>query len=370
MELTFSRQQLQHIRLRHQGLSAASRADSASEVARRLVALQAQELPAARLAIHARARGIRQADIAQAREEERSFVLSWCLRGTLHLVAAEDIGWLLALCGAGAIRATNSRYQQLGLSEPIRERALDEIQRILSRDAALPRAELAAKLAEKHIPTAGQAIHHLVRFAALRGLVCLGPEIDGDLTYTLLADWLPAALQPRLPADPAAELARRYLAAYAPATLADFARWSGLGKRAALNAWAAVASECAAVSLPDGDGRMLVAQAEPLVEPPPASARFLPRYDNYLLAYARRDFMVAAEHIKKVQPGGGLIRACALINGQARASWKLETRLKRARLTIMPYARLSAGERALLAAEAEQLGAFLGSPLDMRVASA
>ena len=63
-------------------------------------------------------------------------MLTWTLRGTLHLVAAEDLRWQLALCGPGAIRATKRRYEQLGLTEALRERALEEIEDILRREGA------------------------------------------------------------------------------------------------------------------------------------------------------------------------------------------------------------------------------------------
>ena len=82
-----------------------------------LLALQSQEWPSAQLAMHARCPGVSQADVAQAREAERAFVLTWTLRGTLHLVPAADLGWLLELCAPGAIRSSKSRYQQLGLTE-------------------------------------------------------------------------------------------------------------------------------------------------------------------------------------------------------------------------------------------------------------
>ena len=77
------------------------------------------------------------------------------------------------------------------------------------------------------------------------------------------------------------------------------------------------------------------APAEPVV-------RLLPRYDNYLLGYESRAFMVAEAHAKQVHPGGGLIRACLLIDGEARASWKVEKRRKGLRVKVSPFESLSA----------------------------
>lgn len=361
---------LRRARAHHQGLSDASQFRSAAAVVQRLCAMQAQEWPSAQLAFHARCRGLKRGDVIRARVLKREFVLTWSLRGTLHLTPARDIRWLLALCGPGAIRATGRRYQQLGLSEAIRERALEAIQTILSRDAALTRSELADELAAFGIPVAGQAIHHLARYAALRGVVCYGHERDGNLTFALLDEWLPASLAEATPADPAAELARRYLEAYAPATMADFARWSGLSASQARQAWAAIAEDCATVETPESRAQMLHAQLERLEGIPSLPhLRLLPRYDNYLLGFASRAFLVADAHAKKVHPGGGLIRATVIINGEAAANWNLELQRKRPRLTVAPYETLGAEDMNLLESEARRLEEFLGRSLDLRIES-
>ena len=95
--------------------------------------------------------------------------------------------------------------------------------------------------------------------------------------------------------------------------------------------------------------------------------RLLPRYDNYLLGYASRAFMVAEAHAKQVQPGGGLIRACVLVDGEARATWKLEKRRQGVRIRVSPYERLSAAVWAQLAVEVAALGEFLGTSAELMI---
>ncbi len=364
-----STEQVRRVRARCQCLRPASRLNSPAAVVGKLFAMQAQEWASAQLAIAARSTGITQADVIHAREVERSFVLTWALRGTLHLVPAEDVHWLNALCGPGAIRGTRRRYQQLGLSEDIREEALGEIQDILQSAGALTRPELARSLAGRGIPVAGQAIHHLVRFAALRGLICLGAEVNGNLTYALLDEWLPAESAPPS-ADPPAELARRYLAAYAPATQADFKRWSGLSAAQVKAAWAAVTAESVLVALPDGEALMIKEQLDLLDAPPPKPiVHLLPRYDNYLLGYESRAFMVADAYAKRVHPGGGMIRSCVLIDGEAKANWKLEKRRAGIRVLVEPFKALDDADLPLLEAEAASLGRFLNSSAELRLTS-
>lgn len=362
-------EQLRRVRAHHQGLDADSRLPSAAGVVRRLCALQAQEWSSAQLAIFSRAHGISRADVIHAREVQRAFVLTWSLRGTLHLAATEDIRWLLKICGPGAIRATRRRYQQLGLSESNRQDALAAMKSILGGGKALTRSELARELAGHGIPTEGQAIHHLVRFAALRGLICLGPEIDGALTYVLLDEWLPPGAQGEPPDEPLASFARRYLEAYAPAGAADFARWSGLSAAQLRQAWQLIAPECVTVAIPGGEAQMLKTQLKYIDDiQRECTVRFLPRYDNYLLGYKSRAFMVADAYAKRVHPGGGMIRTCVTVDGEARASWKLENRRKGVRVTVSPYDSLGASQIALLEGEAEALGRFLNAELEMRIA--
>ncbi|MCY3779075.1 MAG: winged helix DNA-binding domain-containing protein [Chloroflexi bacterium] len=369
MPPAITREQLRQMRARSQWLSDASRSPSVGDITRQLFALQSQEWSSAQLAIHARGRGITLADVARVREVERAFVLTWTLRGTLHLVPAQDLRWQLELCGPPAIRGTRSRYKQLGLTEDIRERALAAIEDILSA-GALTRAQLTQALGERGIPVAGQAIHHLARFAALRGLICLGAEVDGDLNYALLDEWLPSEALAQRPADPPAEFARRYLAAYGPATPADFKRWSGLGASQVKAAWAAIAPECVPVTIPDGEALMLERQLDQLEAPTSEpTLRLLPRYDNYLLGYESRAFMVAEAFAKRVHPGGGLIRACLLVDGEAVANWKLEKQRAGVRVFVEPFEALDQSLLPYLEAEVQSLGFFLDAKVELRVAS-
>ena len=365
-----STEQVRRVRARCQCLRPASRLNSPAAVVGKLFAMQAQEWASAQLAIAARSTGVTQADVILAREVKRSFVLTWALRGTLHLVPAEDVHWLKALCGPGAIRGTRRRYQQLGLSEDIREEALGEIQDILQSEGALTRPELARSLAGRGIPVEGQAIHHLVRFAALRGMICLGAEVNGNLTYALLDEWLPAAKTAPHPDAPLREFARRYLAAYAPATQADFKRWSGLSAAQVKAAWAAVTAESVLVALPDGNALMLKEQLD-LLDAPPSKpiVHLLPRYDNYLLGYESRAFMVADAYAKRVHPGGGMIRSCVLIDGEARANWKLEKRRAGIRVLVEPFEALEHSILPRLEAEVQSLGRFLNTNAELRLTS-
>jgi hypothetical protein len=84
------------------------------------------------LAVRPRSKGLVIEDVKQAREVDRSIVMTWCMRGTRHLLATEDLGWLLSLFGPVFIRGTERRYLELELSQEIRTQAVKEMRHILT----------------------------------------------------------------------------------------------------------------------------------------------------------------------------------------------------------------------------------------------
>ena len=199
-------------------------------------------------------------------------------------------------------------------------------------------------------------------------MICFGPEKDGDLTYVLLKSWLPDFQPAPYSDDLLPQLARRYLAAYGPAASDDLAHWAGLSASQAKTAFTAIVAECAPVLMPGGGGQILQRQLEQLNEARETpTVRFLPRYDNYLLAYHQRDFMVDPAFAKAVMPGGGLIRACVIVDGIAKANWKLEKRRNRDRLVIAPFETLDRSLLPQLEDEAAALGEFLGRDIELQI---
>ncbi|MDX2592954.1 MULTISPECIES: winged helix DNA-binding domain-containing protein [Streptomyces] len=311
-----------------QALAGGVREASAEAVLRRVCALQAQDAMAADLGIRVRGRDITASAVRTAYEQERSIVRGWYLRGTLHTVRGEDARWILRLLAPRILAATGRRYHQLGLHEDLRRRADHLLRQVLTTHGPLTRAELTGHLTGLGIPPDGQAPFHLIRHAALTGILCHGPRRAGEATYVLLDDWLPArGGGAPWDADAAlAELARRYLAAHAPAGAQDFAVWSGLPISWARRAWGTLAR--AGVLTSDGDLTTLAGQAGERERPPetPDAAeapdvRMLPAYDNYLLAYRTRDVCVPVAHQARVWPGGGIIRPTVVADGLAVATW-------------------------------------------------
>jgi len=299
------------------------RAPRVADLVHRLLAVQAQDAAAARLALRARARGLTAADVDSALAD-RSIVRTWGPRGTLHLVAATDVGWLTALFGPRRVTNSLRRLTQEGVSGSAPE-LVEAVSRALSDQGPLTKSELGDRLAAAGVPARGQGIVHLAALGASHGRVVLGPDRGGKPTYVHAADWLGPEIAVGLDSGAAlAELARRYLRARGPAEPADLAAWSGLPLRDATVGWAAIASELVATT---AGGRTL----HRLRGPEPAEAvataartvRLLPAFDEYLLSWRSRDLVLRAEDARAVHPGGGIIHPTVVCAGWVVGTWRL-----------------------------------------------
>jgi hypothetical protein len=322
------------------------RAAGPAEVVAHLLAVQAQDLRAARLALRARADGMRAAAIGAALDD-RSLVVGWLCRGTLHLVGREDYPWLLALTAPGRLTANARRLGQEGVTPDDARRALAIVERALADEGPLTRAELAERIAAAGIRTEGQATPHLLMLAALRGVAVLGPLRENGHAFALASDWL--GTERPVDRDVAlAELARRYLRGHGPASAADLAAWAGLPLRDARAGLEAIASELT-------EHRDLVDLAGRDPAPEAIPPRLLPAFDPYLLGWKDRAFAVPARHAKRVHPGGGMVRATATADGLAVGTWTLPG----GKVALDLFAGVDARAQAALAAEADEVERFV-----------
>ena len=332
------------------------RAADVAEVVERLLAVQAQDLRAARLALRARATGLAAGDVDAALTDERSVVIAWLGRGTLHLVSRDDYPWLLALTAPTRFATSRRRLGQLDVAPDDAERAVKIVERALADAGPLTRPELAERIAAQGIRTEGQATPHLLGLAGLRGIAVLGPlRDDGSHAFALTRDWLGAAPPQALDGaerDAAlAELARRYLAGHGPATPADLATWSGLPVRDARAGLKAIAPELAQRD----DGLVDLASREPAPDAIPA--RLLPAFDPYLLGWKDRSFAVPAAHAKRVHPGGGMLRATATVDGRAVGTWSAAG----GDVKLELFARIASAAKAALQDDADDVARFVAT---------
>jgi hypothetical protein len=164
-------------------------ADEPVAVAQRLLAVQAQDPRGARLAIRARTAGVSAADVDRALTIDRSLVIGWLNRGTLHLVRSEDYAWLHALTTPQLFTGNARRLQQEGVTPPAAERGVGVIERSLAEEGPLTRMQLRDRIAASGVRTEGQALVHLLMLTCLRGIAVRGPMFARHQAYVLVRDW-------------------------------------------------------------------------------------------------------------------------------------------------------------------------------------
>ena len=337
-----------------------------------LCSIQAQDLPSARLAIRARSTGLTDAGVEAARVQDRSFVRTWAMRGTLHLVPASDLAWIRRLLLPGVVRSSARRSAQLGLDEAVYRRAMELIRQDLSGGAARTRNQLQESLARRGIDLSGQRAAYVLLRASVEGLICEGPLAGGRPSYVLLDEWLTTAPAP--PANREADLARlvsRYLQAYGPAGPEDLASWSGLKVSECRAAFSLCEANLMEVSVA---GRTAwttpVADEFQSTTPAPGGLRLLPAFDTFLLGYRHRGLHLAPRHARRVNAGGGMVRPVVLVDGRVEGSWRLVRRARKLEVVIQPFTAVPAKRRPELEDEVSDIGRYLQAPASLTIGPA
>ena len=313
----------------------------------RLLAVQGQDGRGVRLAIRARTRELTVQAIDQALADERTLLITWLCRGTLHLIRSEDYPWLQALTAPPLFRGNLRRLDQMGVSTAAAERGVETIERSLAAEGPLTRKQLGERLDAVGVPTKDQALVHLLMLASLRGIAVRGPMVGRQHAYVLVRDWV----GPPAPVDrdrALAELARRYLAGHAPADERDLAKWAGLPLRDARAGLQAIAGEL--VERPGGLLELRRGGADHGLPPP----RLLGAFDPVLLGWTSRA-PITDGHAPEVI-AGGVFRPFALVGGRAVARWRIE----QGAVALEPGGGVGARDLAALRADGADVVRYLG----------
>ena len=317
-------------------------------VTERLLAVQGQDPRGARLAIRARTTGLSAGDVDRALTEDRSLLITWLNRGTLHLVRREDYPWLQALTTPPLRNGNARRLAQEGVTAEAAERGVAVIAGSLAEEGPLTRVQLRERIDAAGVRTEGQALVHLLMLASLRGIAVRGPMIGRQHAYVLVRDWVgepgPVDRDRAL-----AELARRYLLGHGPADDRDLAKWAGLPLRDARAGLNAIATELDERE----DGLLDIAgRAAPAAELPPPL--LLGSFDPVLLGWASREWLLDSH--KAVITVNGLFRPFALVDARAVATWSMPA----GKVVLEPFERLTRKDAAALSDEARDVVRYLG----------
>ena len=325
------------------------RAESAEEVVHRLLAVQAQDARAFRLAVRARTNGCTVASVDAALTADRTLVVSWLCRGTLHLVGAADYWWLHQLTAPRQLTGNSKRLAQLGVDNAQIEASIEAI---LAQVSTGPRtrAELCAALDDSGLPTAGQILVHLIAAASYRAHLVRGPLRGGEHCFVDAERWLkrPRAIPDR--DQMLAALSRRYLAGHGPAAPSDLAAFCGITLSDARRGFALTATETR--HLDNGMACLAGQDLEPRLPPP----RLLGMFDPILHGWADRSFVVG--NYPGAVTSNGMFRATALVAGRVAGTWTIPGGV----VTLETAGLMATDVIAKLQDEASDVTRFLGLP--------
>jgi hypothetical protein len=349
---------LPRLRAASQLLHRPASAKDPAEIARSVAGIQAQEQLGHRLSFRARSRRLTAADVDRARTEERSLLRTWLMRMTIHLIATEDAGWMLPLFEPGIERWSRRRLGQLGMPAGNSDKALRVIARALE-DGPMTRREARERVRETGIEMNSQTGLHVIGLAVTSGLAVLGPDRGSQPLLVRREDWI--GRPPAFDRERAlAELARRYLGGFAPATERDFAYWSGLPLRDVRAGLSAISSGLEEVRV--GDEAMLVLRGRLPRLPRKGQVRMLGHFDTYLLGYKNRSFTTGTRHHETVSDGGGGIYPVILRDGVVVGGWRETRRGGRHELTLVDPDSVPREIRPAVEAEIKDIARFEGMP--------
>jgi hypothetical protein len=313
-----------------------------AETVRWLAAAQAQDHPGVLTSIALRTASGTRAGV-EAALNAGEVVKSWPMRGTLHLVAAEDLPWMLALTGPRMLSGAARRRAELGLDAPALEQARQLATETLRGNRHLRRGELLGLWSAAGLNAVGPRGAHLLGYLAQTGTLCFGPVHDGELLVVLTEEWI---AQPRQPERDQAlgEWTGRYFRSHGPATIRDFTRWTGLTMTDARAGLALARPRLERLEV-EGVEHFMDPRTPELLNAHLREARgtfLLPGFDELLLGYADRRATLPTEFADRIVPGGnGVFRPTVVDDGRVVGTWKHTGRGSQRSIAATPFTSFS-----------------------------
>lgn len=365
MALTLTKDQIRAWRLSGQHLARRVPRNRLLDVVRDVCGIHAQVMSSAELQIWARVNSVAPDDVRTALWEERSLARTWSIRGTLHILTADDLALFV-----GALRQHDRWWKgawlrMIGMTEKELRATLESIADSLGA-RPVTREQLAEKVAKK-VGSKGRdkmlsGWGEMLKPAAFHGYLCSGPPRGQSVTFVRPDRWLDDWKVPN--ADEAwREIVRRYLRAYGPASREDFARWWGMQPAPAGRVLNASEDEITQVEV---DGRIAWFPSKDLTAikriRPAKGLRLLPAFDVHVVGTRPRSSLVDARYEDRVFRRAGWISPVVLVDGRIAGVWKHERNGRRLQVTVSPFAKVSATHRKQIGEEADRLGRFLDAP--------
>ena len=346
-----------HLRLLNQSIALPHLTDP-YEVVRSLGAVQAQDYGQALWAIGLRTRGAKLGGVLGAIEAGK-ILRTWPMRGTIHFVPAEDAKWMVRLSGERTISSSRSRLVGLGLDDKVFRVAEEILRSTLEGGRRLTRPTIMKLLEDNGIATGQQRGLHILGVLSLRGVLCIGPMEGKQLTYALLNEWAPDARE-LSHEESLGELARRYFTSHGPATIVDFATWSGQPLRNAKIGLELAKSELISKMI-DGVEYWMRQDLPPIPHKAVAGTYLLAGFEEYLLGYKDRSAVVTAGSAPASV--NGIFFPIIVADGKVMGLWKRVITPKSITISLRPFQSLPLEVLRDVRHKAEAYGEFMGLPI-------
>jgi hypothetical protein len=334
----------------------------------------AQILSTGALALAARVSRLKTERFTAAIEEEHSLVKTWAMRGTLHVLTAEDLPLYCAARRTTEMYSEPSYLEYLELKLADVEAVLEAIPSALD-GKVLTREELADEVVritrkrhlDKHLRSGWGS---LLKPAAFSGLLCFGPQAGRSVTFVRADQWIGG--WKHFDTDEALmEVFRRFLSAYGPASKNEVARWWGVRPPEAGRVLDLMAHELSEVEVGGTKRLALAADLRALrLSQPVEGVRLLPSFDQILVVSAPHSGAIVDDEFKERvyrQRVAVWSLPAVFVDGRVQAAWKLERRKNRALVVVEPFRTLTRTARAALSEEVERLGASLDSETKLQI---
>lgn len=329
-------------------------------------------LAAAELGLRARIEGLRRRDVRDALWKGRSILKTWCMRGTLHLLASADLPTYVAALRTklSDMEAWLERSQGIPRSDV--RAATSEVELALAHDT-LTREELVDRVVRRARlgPQTAKALSSgwgiLLRPAAYQGALVFGPNTGPKVTFQ--SPRLRGAKGNRVSTEEAfEELFRRYLRCYGPSDVREFSRW-----------WGSLPREEAVrlkgrhlgveVEVEGREALMIESDAEAAAAMDATDVvRLLPSFDSYVMFYSPREGLVGESDRGRIfRKEAGWVSPCVVVGGAAAGTWELKRRTSRVEVQVKAFRPLRGSERRGVEEEVEDIGRFLEVPASVKL---
>jgi winged helix DNA-binding protein len=364
MVIKLLRDQVNSFRLAKQHLLNRAPKTELVKVVSDVCGVQAQVMSGAGMAIWARVDNVTVGDIEDALWKRRRLVKTWCMRGTLHLLSADDLPVYVAALKTRRLYRSGSwlKFHKISLKEidSITSEARNALDgRCLTRQELVndivKRAGLRKWVRREMASGWGSLLHP----ASYQGNLCFGPRQGRNVTFVRPDQWL------RTWKEPSSErafrtLIQRFVAAYGPSSREEFSHWWGILERDALRIFQSITDELEEIEF---EGHKAWLRREDLetvtTSKQTKSVRLVPSFDPYIMFYHPRELLVEGKHRTKVfRQLAGWVSPVLLIDGVVAGIWQYKKSSNRIQVIVEPLRPLDSRERQLLQEETTRLGEF------------